>query len=165
MPAVPTLTEYYAKFGLSPTATRDDVHTAYRALVKQYHPDLYPTIADKRRATEKLQEFNEAYAAISRHQRNGADSVSRPDTLHQPTEHDGFPAQVKVIRRMSHRRLKRAISAWMSCVCAVVVLYLGIRHLRHALELDLVDSLTYTILISCALAVILATLLTPDPQR
>ena len=66
---------------------------------------------------------------------------------------------------MSHRRLKRAVSAGMSSVCAVVVLYLGIRHLRYALELDLLDSLTYTIIISFALAAILATLLTPDPQR
>jgi len=37
--------------------------------------------------------------------------------------------------------------------------------LRYAIELDLLDSLTYTVIISFVLAIILATLLTPDPQR
>jgi len=165
MPAASTLNDYYAKLGLSPTATREDVHTAYRAAVKQFHPDLFPTSADKRRATEKLQEFNEAYAAISRYQRNGTGAVLRPDIVSEQARPNGFHAQVNLIRRTSRRRLKRTVSAWMSFVCAVVVLYLGLRHLRYALELDLLDSLTYTILISFALAVILATLLAPDTER
>jgi hypothetical protein len=165
MPALSTLTGYYAKFGLSPAATHADVRAAYRALVKQYHPDLYPTSADKRRATEKLQEFNEAYAAISRHHRNGTEAAPRGDVSGEQAASNGFAEQVNVIRRTSHRKLKRTLNAGMSCVCAVVVLYLGIRHLRYALELDLLDALTYTVIISFALAIILATLLAPGPEQ
>ena len=165
MPALPTLNDYYAKFGLPPTATRTDVHAAYRAVVKQFHPDLYPTSADKRRATEKLQEYNEAFAAISRHQRDGVDVAPGGDVSGERAMPNGFAGHVNVIRRASHRKFKRTLNAGMSCVCAVVVLYLGIRHLRYALELDLLDSLTYTIIISFALAIILATLLAPGPEH
>jgi hypothetical protein len=162
---MPTLDDHYAKFGLPSTATHADVHAAYRALVKQYHPDLYPTSTDKRRATEKLQEFNEAYAAISRHQRHDIDAVPCHDASGEQVVSNGFAEQVSVVRRTSHRKLKRTLNIWMSCVCAAVVLYLGIRHLRYALELDLLDSLTYTVIISFALAIILATLLTPDFEQ
>ena len=165
MPTLPTLNDYYAKFGLPPTATSADVHAAYRALVKQHHPDLYPTSADKRMATEKLQAFNEAYAAISQHQRNQSQGDPHVDATVWNDVSNRFPDEINVVRRTSHRKVKRTISAAMSCLCAAVVLYLGIRHLRYALELDLLDSLTYTVIISFVLAIILATLLTPDPQQ
>ena len=165
MPTLPTLNDYYAKFGLPPTATSADVHAAYRALVKQHHPDLYPTSADKRMATEKLIEFNEAYAAISQHQRHRSQGVPYADASVWKDVPNGFSHEVNVVRRTSHRKLKRTINAAMSCLCAAVVLYLGIRHLRYALELDLLDSLTYTVIISSVLAIILATLLAPDPQQ
>jgi len=165
MPTLPTLNDYYAKFGLPPTATSADVHAAYRALVKQHHPDLYPTSADKRMATEKLQTFNEAYAAISQHQRNQSQGGPQVDATVWNDVSTSFPDEINVVRRTSHRKVKRTLSAAMSCLCAAVVLYLGIRHLRYAIELDLLDSLTYTVIISFVLAIILATLLTPDPQR
>ena len=161
---MPTLTDYYAKFGLSPTATRAAQHAAYRALVKQYHPDLYPTSAAKRAATEKLQEFNEAYAAISRQQRHGAEAVDQGGVAVERANSNGCAEQVNVIRRTSHRKLKRTFNAGLSCLCAAIVLYLGIRHLRYALELDLLNSLTYTVIISFVLTIILATLLVPDPE-
>ncbi len=59
------LWEYLAVLGLAPGASADDVRTAYRSLVKQWHPDKFTH--DRRsqiKAEEKLKEINEAYAAL-----------------------------------------------------------------------------------------------------
>jgi DnaJ-like protein len=165
MPTLPTLNDSYDKFGLPPTATSADVRAAYRTLVKRHHPDLYETAAAKRTATETLQELNEAYAAILRHQRPPLYAVPHEHASAWGAVPDRMFNDINVVRRPSHRKLKRAISAAMSSACAAVVLYFGIRHLRYAVELDLLDSLTYTLIISFVLAIILATLLAPDPQE
>ena len=54
----------FQALGLNPTATLEEVETAYRQLIKQYHPDrttgLGPEIQDV--AKRKTQEINDAYA-------------------------------------------------------------------------------------------------------
>lgn len=51
----------YSVLGLRPGAAEEDVKKAYRALVKQYHPDLHPGDEE---AARKMSEVNEAYEAI-----------------------------------------------------------------------------------------------------
>ena len=55
----------YEVLGVSKEATQDEIKTAYRKLVKQYHPDRYVgnPLADL--ASEKFKEINEAYDAIT----------------------------------------------------------------------------------------------------
>jgi len=57
--------DFYKVLGVSPAATADEIRSAYRELVKKYHPDLFSTSAEKSRATEKLLRINEAYAVLS----------------------------------------------------------------------------------------------------
>lgn len=54
----------YEVLGVSKNATEDEINTAYRKLIKQYHPDKYVgnPLADL--AAEKIKEINEAYDAI-----------------------------------------------------------------------------------------------------
>ena len=56
--------DFYTTFGISPSASQEEIRAAHRELVKRYHPDIYSTSEDKARATEKLQAINEAYAVL-----------------------------------------------------------------------------------------------------
>lgn len=56
----------YEVLGVSPNATEEEVKTAYRNLVKKYHPDRYANTDLADLANEKMQEINEAYDTISK---------------------------------------------------------------------------------------------------
>lgn len=51
----------YDILGIKPGATEDEIKSAYRKLVKQYHPDQYGDNPLKDLAEEKLAEINKAY--------------------------------------------------------------------------------------------------------
>ena len=54
----------YEVLGIAPTATDDEVKTAYRNLARKYHPDNYTDNPLSDLAQEKMQEINEAYDTI-----------------------------------------------------------------------------------------------------
>ena len=56
------MANYYDILGLKKDATQDEIKSAYRKLVKQYHPDLHPN--DPNCAT-KFKEINEANETLS----------------------------------------------------------------------------------------------------
>ena len=56
----------YEVLGIRPTATDDEVKSAYRNLARKYHPDNYTDNPLSDLAQEKMQEINEAYDAIVR---------------------------------------------------------------------------------------------------
>jgi hypothetical protein len=59
--------------GISPGASPDAIRTAYRDLVKVWHPDRFPGDARlQAKATERLRELNEAYEVASAY-RGGAE--------------------------------------------------------------------------------------------
>jgi len=53
---------HYETLGVSKTATQDEIKSAYRKLVKQYHPDLHP---NDPKCAEKFKEINEAHEILS----------------------------------------------------------------------------------------------------
>lgn len=68
------MSDPYKILGVSPSATDEEIKTAYRELAKKYHPDNYSgsPIADL--AGEKMKEINEAYDAVvaeRKRQKNG----------------------------------------------------------------------------------------------
>lgn len=56
----------YEVLGVSRTASDNEIKTAYRELVKKYHPDNYVNNPLADLASEKMKEVNEAYDAITK---------------------------------------------------------------------------------------------------
>ena len=54
----------YEVLGVKPGASQEEIKSAYRKLVKQYHPDQYGDNPLKNLAEEKLAEINKAYDMI-----------------------------------------------------------------------------------------------------
>ena len=66
------MTDPYKVLGVSPTATDEEIKKAYRALVKQYHPDNYADNPLSDLAAEKMKAINEAYDEIQKMRAGGS---------------------------------------------------------------------------------------------
>ena len=55
----------YKVLGVSPGATQEEIKTAYRNLVKKYHPDKYADNPLGDLAHEKMQQINQAYDMLT----------------------------------------------------------------------------------------------------
>ncbi|MBW7573448.1 J domain-containing protein [Caproiciproducens faecalis] len=93
------MSDPYKILGVSPSATDEEIKTAYRELAKKYHPDNYSgsPIADL--AGEKMKEINEAYDTVvaqRKQQKNGGYSggYTAPNTGYtgpnQTNSYSGF---------------------------------------------------------------------------
>ena len=66
------MSDPYKVLGVSPTATDEEVKTAYRELAKKYHPDNYANSPLADLASEKMKEVNEAYDQVMQERRRRA---------------------------------------------------------------------------------------------
>ena len=87
----------YEVLGIKPTATDDEVKTAYRNMARKYHPDNYADNPLSELAQEKMQEINEAYDAIVRMRKSGAGGSANSGGYRGP---NGSPSRYGDIRRM-----------------------------------------------------------------
>lgn len=55
----------YSVLGISPGASEEEVRTAYRELVRKYHPDQFQDERAKELAEAKMREINAAYDQIT----------------------------------------------------------------------------------------------------
>ncbi len=86
------MTDPYKILGVSRESTDDEINTAYRKLVKQYHPDRYVgnPLADL--AAEKIKEINEAYDAIMNERNNATGSREGAGTYGNSSHGNDFDA-------------------------------------------------------------------------
>jgi len=64
----------YDVLGVSPSATDDEIKTAFRELAKRWHPDRNPN--NKKEAEEKFKEVSEAYSILSDPERRPTRNVT-----------------------------------------------------------------------------------------
>ena len=65
---------YYEILGIKPGASKDEIRSAYKTLVKKYHPDQYANNPLSDLASEKLKEINEAYDALTKNSASSGNS-------------------------------------------------------------------------------------------
>ena len=66
------MSDPYKILGVSPTATDEEVKSAYREMAKKYHPDNYSGSPLADLAGEKMKEINEAYDEIKKQRAAGS---------------------------------------------------------------------------------------------
>lgn len=81
----------YEVLGVRENATEEEVRSAYRALVKKYHPDSYSNNPLADLAAEKLKEINEAYDTI---EKNGFRPGSSSTTSGNQVDFNTIRAQI-----------------------------------------------------------------------
>lgn len=90
------MTDPYKILGVNPSASDEEIKSAYRQLAKKYHPDNYVNNPLKDLADEKMKEINEAYDLIVNQRRNGTSHTSS-DTK---TSYNTSSANFSNVRRM-----------------------------------------------------------------
>ena len=84
----------YKILGVSPTATDDEIKSAYRALARKYHPDKYRDSDLAEMAGEKMKEINAAYDEIQKiraGKANGAGSAGGYGSAYGGQSYGGQP--------------------------------------------------------------------------
>jgi curved DNA-binding protein CbpA len=135
--------DLYKVLGVPSSASVDKIKSAYRKLVKKYHPDLFSTPAQKASATDRLRQINEAYAVLGDpERRRGYDqrfqtaaAAKRPSaatkrttkpaasTPRRPTSHGtNFPDAAKA-RRFIQSWKQRVSVRWAGCILGAMALF------------------------------------------
>lgn len=89
----------YEVLGVKPGASEEEIKSAYRKLVKQYHPDQYTNNPLKELAEEKLAEVNKAYDMIKNNSATNSQS-SYNNTYSSSNNYGSDSVQYSEIRRL-----------------------------------------------------------------
>jgi len=64
----PVIADYYSNLELSYGAGRNEIHAAWKSLLKKYHPDLHSNDPEKQKTAHQLvQSLNKAYEELKKH--------------------------------------------------------------------------------------------------
>jgi len=101
------LTDHYAVLGLSPSASPDEIKTAYRQLARMHHPDLNPGNSS---ATDRFRAIQLAYETLTRPHLRQAYQEKR---WYAQYHHQRMEAQALTLERILQQsiQLERFVSA------------------------------------------------------
>ncbi len=102
------MSDPYKVLGVSPNATDDEIKKAYRALVKQYHPDNYADNPLADLAAEKMKEINEAYAEIQKLRAGGTGNSGSSGGSYSESTSSGSGEYARVRQLINNGRTAEA---------------------------------------------------------
>lgn len=148
---------FYQILGVGRSASADEIRSAYRELVKRYHPDLFPNVAKKAEATEKLRQINEAYRVLGnkeRRHRYDQRFIQKPKTrvrapaaatrhrTSRPRRHTDLRNKTaKLLKWRPYFSKKRAGYAMAAAMVVLIVIYAGRSEPRLAAAWTLLEKL------------------------
>ena len=131
--------DYYQILGVTRSASADQIRSAYRELVKQYHPDLFLAPEAKAEATDKLRLINEAYAVLGNQKRRekydrrfvqipkekprARAGASRAKRRFRPAKVRRHISKLQVLKQALRFSKKRIAYALVAAVLALVLTY------------------------------------------
>ena len=131
--------DYYQILGVTRSASADQIRSAYRELVKQYHPDLFLAPEAKAEATDKLRLINEAYAVLGNQKRRekydrrfvqipkekprARAAARRAKTRFRPAKVRRHISKLQVLKQALRFSKKRIAYALVAAVLALVLTY------------------------------------------
>ena len=132
---------FYQVLGVERSASADKIKSAYRELVRRYHPDLFATAGEKAKATEKMRQLNEAYAVLGnaeRRQRYDQEFIQQPKTAprapvtaqRRRTARPGGSVTLRakranILKRRLHFSKKRTGYALAAATVVMILIYAG----------------------------------------
>ncbi len=91
------MTDPYEILGVTRESSEDEINTAYRQLVKKYHPDRYVGNPLSDLAAEKIREINEAYDKIMSDRKNSSQNNSDNSYSSYSSQSDYTPNHIRML--------------------------------------------------------------------
>lgn len=106
----------YEVLGIKPGASQEEIKSAYRKLVKQYHPDQYRDNPLQELAQQKLAEVNEAYNQLTSGKSSGNYSSNTSSSYSNNNSYGNSASELSQARAYLQRRNTAAAEAILNRV-------------------------------------------------
>lgn len=83
----------YEVLGVKPNATQEEIKSAYRKLIKEYHPDKFADNPLQKLAEEKMMEINKAYDMLTKNSGNNNSYSSNTSNNYNNSSNTSFDFQ------------------------------------------------------------------------
>ena len=106
----------YEVLGIKPGASQEEIKSAYRKLVKQYHPDQYRDNPLQELAQQKLAEVNDAYNQLTSGKSSGSYSSNTSSSYSNNNSYGNSASELSQARAYLQRRNTAAAEAILNRV-------------------------------------------------